>query len=48
MSLSTNEAGETEIELSDDPYDIRRLDVSRVPMLIALTKVGVSFANLCM
>lgn len=43
VSVTTDENGRTEIELSDDPYDVKRLDVANLPCLVTLTKIGYSF-----
>merc|ERR1711894_19151 len=40
VTVSSGEKGETELEISDDPYDCKRLDVSHVPCLITLSKIG--------
>ena len=39
MVVSTGEKGELELEISDDPYDCKRLNVTGIPILITLTKV---------
>ena len=35
----TREGDDVEVEVSDNPYDVSTLDVSRVPVLISLTLV---------
>lgn len=40
VNVSSGEKGETELEISDDPYDFKRLDVSNVPCLVTMSKVG--------
>ncbi|ESN92713.1 hypothetical protein HELRODRAFT_108114 [Helobdella robusta] len=39
LTVVTSELNEAEIELSDDPYDCFRLDVSRAPCIVTLNKV---------
>jgi len=43
VTLTTDENGRTELELSDDPFDVKRLDVVDLPCLVTLTKIGHSF-----
>ena len=38
VTVSTDE-GEAELEISDDPYDCRQLDVTSIPIIVTLTKV---------
>ncbi|KAM8885052.1 exosome complex component RRP42 isoform 1-T1 [Synchiropus picturatus] len=40
VHVSTDEEGGKEIELSDDPYDVVRLNVENVPCIVTLCKVG--------
>lgn len=40
LQLSTNEEGQVDIELSDDPYDYTELDVDMCPLLITCSKVS--------
>lgn len=39
VTVSTEEGG-VELEISDDPHDCRRLDVSSVPVTVTMSKVG--------
>ena len=34
------DGGEPEMELSDDPYDGKRLELSNAPVLVTLTRIG--------
>ncbi len=34
------DGGEPEMELSDDPYDGKRLELSNAPILVTLTRIG--------
>ncbi|GAB6033583.1 hypothetical protein CHUAL_013586 [Chamberlinius hualienensis] len=43
VSVTVDENGQTELELSDDPFDVKRLIVSDVPCLVTLTKIGNCF-----
>ncbi|KAL4234142.1 Exosome complex component RRP42 [Mactra antiquata] len=36
----THDEGHTELELSDDPYDVQRLDVYNSPCIVTLSKIG--------
>ncbi|XP_064611102.1 exosome complex component RRP42-like isoform X1 [Liolophura sinensis] len=36
----SEEEGHTELEISDDPYDVKRLNVVSSPVLITLSKIG--------
>lgn len=40
LTVSQDE-GHVELELSDDPYDVQRLDVTSAPCIVTLSKVGV-------
>jgi len=40
VSVTRGEKGESEIEISDDPYDCRRLDIANVPCIVTLNKIG--------
>uniref|UniRef100_A0A3B1J5J7 Exosome component 7 n=1 Tax=Astyanax mexicanus TaxID=7994 RepID=A0A3B1J5J7_ASTMX len=40
VQVSEDEEGGKEIELSDDPYDCMRLDVTNVPCIVTLSKIG--------
>ena len=37
--MNTDDNGLTELELSDDPHDCRRLDISNTPCIVTLSKV---------
>ncbi|CAH1270099.1 EXOSC7 [Branchiostoma lanceolatum] len=37
--VTADDEGQQEIELSDDPYDVKRLDVDNVPLIVTLSKV---------
>ena len=39
VKVSIGETGEAEMEISDDPYDFKRLDVSNAPCVVTLNKV---------
>ncbi|PVD21192.1 hypothetical protein C0Q70_19360 [Pomacea canaliculata] len=39
VSIS-QESEDTELNVSDDPYDVKRIDVSRTPCIITLSKIG--------
>ena len=39
VHVGSTEKGTAELELSDDPYDCRRLDVTHLPCIITLSKV---------
>ena len=39
VQTSTSETGEMELDISDDPYDVKRLDVSSAPCIVTLNKV---------
>ncbi|XP_035680176.1 exosome complex component RRP42-like [Branchiostoma floridae] len=38
--VTADDEGQQEIELSDDPYDVKRLDVDNVPLIVTLSKIG--------
>jgi len=40
VSMTTGEKGEKELEISDDPYDCCRVDVTNVPCIVTLNKIG--------
>ncbi|KAK7115484.1 exosome complex component RRP42-like [Littorina saxatilis] len=40
VKVRQEEGEETELEVSDDPYDVRRLDVSAAPTVLTLSKIG--------
>ena len=41
MSVSSvADGGQPELELSDDPYDGRRLEMESAPVLVTLTRIG--------
>jgi len=40
VSVTAVDGGEPEMELSDDPYRCTRLDVSKAPVLVTLTRIG--------
>lgn len=46
VHISSDEEGTKEIELSDDPYDCMRLDVSNVPCIVTLCKVSLRACTL--
>ena len=37
--MTSSETGEMEMDISDDPYDVKRLDVSKAPVVVTLNKV---------
>lgn len=39
IKIATMDGDQPELELSDDPYDIKRLDTQNVPCLVTLMKV---------
>lgn len=46
----TQDEGHIELELSDDPFDVQRLDVTHAPCIVTLSKVRVSsleFSTIC-
>ncbi|KAK8770116.1 hypothetical protein V5799_013416 [Amblyomma americanum] len=43
VSVTIDENGEPEIDVSDDPYDVSKLSVANVPCFITLSKVGQQF-----
>ncbi len=46
MSVSTvSDGGQTELELSDDPYDGKRLRMEAAPVLVTLTRIGKEWAQ---
>merc|ERR1711892_1493648 len=40
MGVTAVDGGEPEIELSDDPYAVTRIDVSGSPVLVTLARIG--------
>ena len=40
VNVRQEEGEQTELEVSDDPYDVKRLDVSAAPTVITLSKVS--------
>lgn len=40
VSASMEEGDELELDVSDDPYDVRRIDVSDSPVVVTLSKIG--------
>ena len=36
----SQDEGQVELELSDDPYDVQRIDVTAAPCIVTLSKVG--------
>lgn len=44
VSVTQEEGGETELDVSDDPYNAKRLDVTSAPCVITLSKIGQSHA----
>ena len=40
VTVSTNE-GDVELEISDDPHDCRKLDVTSIPVTVTLSKVTI-------
>lgn len=43
VSVTMDENGEPEIDVSDDPYDVSKLSVANVPCFITLSKIGQQF-----
>uniref|UniRef100_A0A023GHR1 Ribosomal RNA-processing protein 42 n=1 Tax=Amblyomma triste TaxID=251400 RepID=A0A023GHR1_AMBTT len=43
VSVTVDENGEQEIEVSGDPYDVSKMDITDVPCFITLSKVGQQF-----
>lgn len=43
VSVTVDENGEPEIEVSDDPYDVNKMSIANVPCFITLSKVGQQF-----
>ena len=43
MTVTSGESGLTELELSDDPYDCLRIDVTNAPCIVTLNKVKLAF-----
>jgi exosome complex component RRP42 len=39
VRVTSSETGELEFDISDDPYDIKRLDVTKAPIVVTLNKV---------
>ena len=39
LTLTTNEEGQVEIDLSDDPFDYSEVNVERCPLLVTCSKV---------
>ncbi|KAF6031017.1 EXOSC7 [Bugula neritina] len=42
LTLTTNEEGQVEIDLSDDPFDYSEIDVENCPILVTCCKIGKS------
>ncbi|ELT89253.1 hypothetical protein CAPTEDRAFT_159382 [Capitella teleta] len=42
VTVSVGERGEAEIELSDDPFDCKRVGTDNVPCLVTLNKIGLA------
>jgi len=40
LTVTPSEQGQAEVDVSDDPFDCKRIDVSRIPCLITLNKIG--------
>ena len=40
VSVTQEEGEQMELEVSDDPYDVKRLDVSAAPTVVTLSKVS--------
>ncbi|XP_041376062.1 exosome complex component RRP42-like [Gigantopelta aegis] len=40
VTVTEDEGGEMEMEVSDDPYDVQRLDVGASPCIVTLSKIG--------
>ncbi len=43
VRVSCGETGDVELELSDDPFKVSRLDVSNLPTLVTVNKVHFLF-----
>ena len=43
VTVTSGESGLTELELSDDPYDCLRIDVTNAPCIVTLNKVKLAF-----
>ena len=41
MTVQTDEDGQEEIEVSDDPHDVISLNTDNIPLLVTVSKVGV-------
>ena len=46
LTLTPNEEGEVEIDLSDDPYDYTQVNVEHSPVLVTCCKVSVQLSRL--
>ena len=40
LTVSQDE-GHVELELSDDPYDVQKVDVTKAPCIVTLNKVSI-------
>ena len=40
IRVTCTERGDTELEISDDPYQVTRLDVSNLPTVVTVNKIG--------
>lgn len=40
VSVTQEESGQTELDVSDDPYNVKRLDVTATPCIVTLSKIG--------
>ncbi|XP_071091631.1 exosome complex component RRP42-like [Haliotis cracherodii] len=40
VTVSQEDGGEMELEISDDPYDVKRLNVTTAPCVVTLNKIG--------
>ncbi|KAK7475009.1 hypothetical protein BaRGS_00033756 [Batillaria attramentaria] len=40
VNVTEEEGGQTELDVSDDPYNVKRLDVAASPCVITLSKIG--------
>ena len=40
VTVTPGEAGKTELEISDDPYDCKRIDTNDAPIIVTLNKVS--------
>jgi exosome complex component RRP42 len=40
VSLTSVDGGQPELELSDDPFNAERLNLSQAPVLVTLTRIG--------